>query len=273
MKALHLSATVACLSLAACSGAVAGSTAPSAAGTSPASAGDWTCVTTADAGPLAADPLPQATAVPGGGDSVAVHLREAYSAADVGGALVTACLMFDEDCTSPVAQTLADDAGLATLPMPGGLPAFNGYLQVTAAAMPTNLVFVAGRSPPYGSSVFQVDVYTDTALGITATLAGLTIGPALGVLRVDARDCANAPAEGVTLTIGSQDGPVVTRYMENDGADFARSGRATDATGVAFAFGVVDGPVGVAAAVDGAPVGGSIGFSRAGAVSSVVVRP
>jgi len=274
MSPLHLSATLACLSLAACTGTVAGSTDTSTAGSSPASAGDWTCVAAAThAGTLVTFHAAQATTPPSTGDSFTVHFREAYSAADVGGVLVLACSMFDEDCASPLAHTQADDAGLATLDVPGGLPSFNGYLQVTAAAMPTNLVFVPGRRPAYGSSAIDIDVYTATALGTAATLAGVTIGPALGVLRVDAHDCANAPAAGVALAIGSQDGPVVTRYLTSDGADLPQSRSTTDATGTAFAFGVVSGMIGIAAKVDGAPVGGSIGFARAGAVSSVLVRP
>ena len=42
---------------------------------------------------------------------------------------------------------------------------------------------------------------------------------------------------------------------------------------MAFAFGVVSGMVGVAATLDGSSVGGAIGFSHAGAVSSLVVGP
>jgi len=273
-KLLPLLAGLSGLSLAACSGTLAASTDPSTTGTTPASASDWTCVAdAADAGTLMTYHAPQASAAAATGDSFTVHFREAYSTADVGGVSVSACLMFDEDCASPLAHTQADDSGLATLTVPGGLRSFNGYLQITAATMPTNLVFVPGRSPAYGSSAIDIDVYTATALGITATLAGVTIGADLGVVRVDAHDCASAPAAGVALSIASQDGPVVTRYFTANGADFSQTAKTTDATGVAFAFGVVGGMIGVAAEVDGAPVGGSIGFARPGAVSSVLVRP
>jgi hypothetical protein len=272
MSPLHLSATLACLSLAACAGTVGGTTDPPAADTSPASSSDWSCVAaTADAGTLLTLHEPAATAQPPSGDSFSVHFRDPYSAADVGGVSVAACGMFDETCASPLAQTQADDYGLATLALPGGLASFDGYLQVTAAAMPTNLVFFPGRSATGGA--VEIDLYTATALGITTALAGVTTGPGLGVVRVDAHDCAGAPASGVELEIGSYDGAVTTRYFTGDGAAFPPDANATSGTGMAFAFGVVSGAVGVAAKVGGAPAGGSIGFARQGAVTSMVVRP
>ena len=74
--------------------------------------------------------------------------------------------------------------------------------------------------PAGGSSALEVDVYTASALATAETLAGVSLapqggGPALdpplGVVRVDARDCADVAASGVTIAIASQDGPVVAR--------------------------------------------------------------
>ena len=73
--------------------------------------------------------------------------------------------------------------------------------------------------------------------------------------------------------MGAQDDTAVTAYFTGAGTGLSRGASTTDPTGVAFAFGVPEGIVGVAARLDGTPVGGSIGLARAGAVTSVVVRP
>lgn len=271
MPALRIAATLACLALPACAGVVANPTRAAVRTTAPAAA-DWTCVG------AAVDTSPALT-----GDSFRVHFRDATSRADLAGVTVAVCGTLDEACTSPLAQTAADDYGLATVAVPGGLASFDGYLQLAGPSMPPNLVFVPGRALDDGVAV-DVDVYSDAALDSLAALAGVTLegaqalsggstGLALGVVRLDVADCAGAPASGVSVAVGSQSGPLVTRYFAGDGVPFSADAKTTDATGVAFAFGAAAGAIGVAAKVDGAPVGGARGFARPGAVSSVVVRP
>ncbi len=102
---------------------------------------------------------------------------------------------------------------------------------------------------------------------------GITLQPPLGVVRVDALDCDSTAARGVSVTIDGTDGPVVTAYVSGGGAAISRDAAGTDLTGVAFAFGVPGGMIGVTGKADGVPIGGALGFVRAGAVSSVVVRP
>jgi hypothetical protein len=268
MNTPMLPAILASLSLAACAGSVSASPTDSSQASV---AGDWSCVA------AAAQDGTQSTVRPGApsGDSFVVHFREAYSGADVGGVAVTACALFDRSCTWPLAHARADDLGLVTLNVPGGLGAFNGYLEVSGPAMATNLVFVAGRRPAAGSTAVDLEVYTPTALGITATLAGVTLDPQRGVVRVDAHDCADAAARGIAVVISTSGAGTVTAYSTGGGAALSPDALATDDTGVVFGFGAPEGSLGIAARQTGTgePVGGAFAFARAGAVSLVDVRP
>jgi hypothetical protein len=235
--------------------------------------GDWSCVAGLAAGGLTAElqrvmPLPPASA---SFTAFTAHFRDAASMADVPAVDVSACQVLDETCASPLAEAQADEYGLVTLAVPGGLPSFDGYLQVSTPGMPTNLVFLPGRSPGFGSTALQVDLYTSSAIALAATRAGVTLHPALGVVHVDALDCNGTAAEDVVVAISTGDSAAVTAYATGDGISREASG--TDATGVAFAFGVAGGPVGIRATLEGVPVGGALGVARAGAVTSLVVKP
>jgi len=261
-----------CLPLTACAGTIASpddSPAPTgASSTAPASAitGDWSC-----AGSGAATAMQPHPAALGPQDTLAVHLVEAYSHSDVGGMTVVACDASDTTCSSPIAGTLADDSGLATLTLPGAGGSFDGYLEVTAPGMPANLVFFDGRSSNGGT--FELVVYTAVALGITTTLAGVTLDPTRGVLRAETRDCVGQPASGVSVGLSTSDHATQIAYFASDGGALMPGASATDETGVAIAFGVRDSGFAVREALGATAVGGAFGFARAGAVSSVVARP
>jgi len=268
-----------CLSLPACAGTVASSDdspAPAgAASSAPSSAttGDWSC-----AGPGATPAMSAHPAPLGPQDTLTVHLVEAYSHSGVGGVTLLACDASDTTCSSPLARAQADDEGLATMTIPGAQGSFGGRLEISGSEMPTNLVFFDGRtskedSMVQGASFFEVVVYTPAALGITATLAGVTLDPQRGVLRVEAHDCAGAASAGVSVGLSTSDRTTEVAYFASSGGALVPGAIATDETGVAIAFGVEESGFGVREALGATAVGGAFGFARAGAVSSVVARP
>jgi hypothetical protein len=121
---------------------------------------------------------------------------------------------------------------------------------------------------------YDLTVYTQASLEMTAhALGGMAPDSQHGTVRVDAQDCAGYPAAGIALVVGSEQPIAATRYFVGDGAALSASAEATDASGVALAFGVPAGPVGVAGRLVGQPVGGAMAYAHAGAVTSVVVRP
>jgi len=270
-KLLPLLASL-CFPLPACAGTVASTDdaptpkAPSSSAPASAVTADWSC--TQDGAPLPDWSHPAAL---GPQNTLAVHLVEAYSSSDVGGVTVLACNASDTTCASPIAGAQADDSGLATLTLPGAGGSFDGYLEITGAEMPTNLVFFDGRTSQSGS--YEVVVYTGPALGITAALAGMRLDPLSGVLRVDAHDCVGAPAAGVTLGLSTSDRATEIAYFTGAGGALLPNASATDETGVAIAFGVQASGFGVREALGATAVGGAIAFARPGAVSSVVALP
>jgi len=275
---LPLLATL-CLSLPACAGTVASSDdAPAPTGassTAPASAttADWSC-----AGPGAAPAMSAHPAALGPQDTLTVHLVEAYSHSGVGGVTVLACEAWDTACSSPLARAQADDEGQATMTISGAQGSFGGHLEISGREMPTNLVFFDGRTSKQDdmttdSSFFEVVVYTPVALGITATLAGVTLDPQRGVLRVEAHDCAGAASAGVSVGLSTSDRTTEIAYFASNGGALMPGASATDETGVVIAFGVEESGFGVREALGATAVGGAFGFARAGAVSSVVALP
>lgn len=274
---LSLAAFALLSSLAACGGSPdsQGSTQQGAASNAPppaqtgTRAADWSCVGNGQDRPSsltlstsAGEPQPEGT--------VALHLTEAYTHNPVGGAAIAACGAFDVACSSPLAQAQADGSGDAQIELPGS---FYGYLQVTGADMPTNLVYVGGRR--VGPAGLDVTVYTAAAMSMTTNMVAPSGNANGGVVRVDALDCSGAPAAGVDLTISSDGTGMTQAYFVGGGAALATDAHATDASGVSVAFGVPEGWIEVAAkrASDGRPVCGAIGYAHPGAVTSIVAMP
>jgi hypothetical protein len=275
MSPTNLVALLACLStVPACAVSTGspGSGDPPAPVAQVAAAGDWSCVLGENA-PAAPPSQGTTSTPPSTSRSFTVHLSEAYTSVDVGRVQVTACDALDEACAEPLAQAQADDYGLATLNVAGGVAAFGGYLRVSGPGMTDNYVFLAGRALSYGDAALDLVVYTPSALAITAdTLAGVPLDPQRGTVRVEVRDCAGALASGVAVTLGSDGAIASTQYFVGDGAALSSRADATDASGVALGLGVSPGAVGVAAKLEGRPFG-AMGFVYAGAVTSLVVRP
>jgi hypothetical protein len=276
MNTSKLVALAACLSfslpLTACAGNIAtpdGSPAPTGTSPSPSSAttADWSCTAGGSSLPTWNHPASLDS------DAVlAVHLVETYSHAGVGGVTVRACDASDTACAAPLATAQADDSGVVAMFLNGAQPSFDGYLEITGAQMPTNLVFFDGRAPAL-DGFYEVVVTTADALGISEVLAGVKLDPQRGVVRIEAHDCSGAPAAGVRLGVSTWDAQTTTAYSTGDGASLSAGAGATDPTGIALAFGVPVAGFGVNEAVGQKGVGGTIAFARAGSVSSVVAMP
>jgi hypothetical protein len=266
---------------AACSGVATPGPPPSAR------PGDWTCVNPREAAaPLGAVQPP----VP-----FTVSLQDAYTHASVGDVQLTVCDSRDEDCAKPVSEGKVDRTGIATLTAPGGPSSFDGFVRVTGAGIATHYVFLADRAGTGAWLTIVLPIYTSSALDSTARMTGLKLDAQGGMVRVDLQDCAGAPAEDVSVSIGSFGcseygtvgglvrtgfpfgpqgcaGPLVA-YATGGHGSMTRAALTTDATGVALAFGVPPGPLGIAQLLDGKGVAGALGFTRGGAVSEFVLRP
>ena len=202
-----------------------------------------------------------------------VSLVEATTHAPVGGLDLTLCLRSDEDCTVPLSQATADAMGVATLQAPGPPSTLDGFVRVSGPGLATHYVFLPHRVPAYGSTMLVFELYTPAAL--QTVLGGAPAIDALHALvRVDTHDCADASAAGVVVSVGGsglQDALIA--YPAGDSRVVSPRLAQTDGTGAALGLGVRDGLVGVADVVDGQLAGGAVAFARAGAVSSLVVRP
>lgn len=272
MSPRTISAILACVTAAACGGTSVGSPAP--AGTTPqtpAPKGDWSCVSlvTTDEARVRTE-----VSTPPASEAFDLYFVEAYYDIGLPGLTVTACPELDTACASPIATAKADDYGGATLSVPGGLPAFGGYLKITYPGMPDNYLFHAGASVAPGARSLDVVVYTAAASTLTYDQVGLPVDLQHGLVGVRAVDCSGAPASGVELSFETDHpGELVTAYFAGGGATLSRTATATDATGAAYLFDVPPGAIGVVGRLGGAPAVEGLGFAYAGAVTSVVVRP
>lgn len=276
MKTSTLAALAACLCLplTACAGTVAsqdGAPAPSAPSSSSAPpsthTADWSCTEAGASLPMWSHPAALAS------DQVlAVHLVEEYTHLGVGELTVHACDASDDACATPLASATTNDAGVATLVLPPGAATFDGYIEVIGYEMPTNLIFFDGRAAS-DTGFYDLEITTRAALAISQQLAGATLDPQRGLVRIEAHDCAGAAAPGVALAVSTADRATTFAYSTGDGTGYSPDGKTTDSTGVAVAFGVKDGGFGVHEAVGQRGVGGALAFARAGAVSSVVALP
>jgi hypothetical protein len=203
-----------------------------------------------------------------------LYFVEAYSDKGLPGLTVTACSELDTVCASPIATAKADAYGGATLSVPGGLPAFGGYLKITYPGMPDNYLFHAGASVAPGATSLDVVVYTAVATVLTYDQVGLPVDLQHGLVGIRAVDCSGAPAIGVELSFETDhSGALVTAYSTGGGATVSRMATVTDATGAAYLFDVPPGAIGIVGRLDGAPAVEGLGFAYAGAITSVVVRP
>lgn len=268
--------------------ACGGSTSPTPAQTS-TPPGDWTCVAHARATARLAVVEPARRFV--------VSLRDADTAAPLAGLSLALCARSDEDCAAPASQASTDEGGEAVLGDGSRPPSsFDGFVRVSRPGTATHFVFLRGRAAACASCPLVVPVYTAADTQTTERMTGLPLDARDGMVRADLEDCAGAPAQDVSLSIGSfgcsglrpPEGFVRSRspffgdggcaapvlaYASGGHGNVTRTALATDATGVALAFGVPPGPLGVVELLDGSTVAGALGFVRAGAVSEFALHP
>lgn len=225
-----------------------------------------------------------------------VALQDASTLAPIGGAQLAVCTRTDEDCARPASRGVTDASGTAMLDAPGGPTTFDGFVRVSGADdIATHYAFLPNRVASCTACIVVLPLYTPSALRAMAQSTGLNLDEGGGLVRVDVEDCAGAPAEDVTVSIGSFGcseagppfepgrrgfpfgpqgcaGPIVA-YGAGGHGSISRTALSTDSTGVALGFGVPAGQLGIAGLRDGKTVAGALGFARAGAVSTFVVRP
>lgn len=235
------------------------------------SAGHWGCL---DAPPPAGSPSTPLSERPPADTPFDVSLVEAFTHAPIAGLGLVVCARTDADCAAPIWQAQADDQGVARLLSPGDPSAFDGFVRISGAGIATHYVFLSHRVAPNGASALPIEVYTPAALATGARASALALDPGKAVVRVDAHDCADAPAAGVAVSVGAfgQGEPAVA-YVSGGSGELTRKATVTDASGIAVAFSVPESDVGVAELLGGRTAGGAIAFARAGAVSEIVVRP
>ncbi len=277
MSPLHVSAIVACVTAAACSASSGGSAGSAGSAPQPAPLhGDWSCasVVTGVAEVRAqSSPRAEVSTLPVTGAAFSVHFTEAYTDASLPGVQVEACPSFDRTCEQPVATGLADEYGLATLFVPGGLATFDGYLKISATGMPDNYASLVGRQAPYGSAYLSVPVYTSAALALTGQMADLDVDAQHVLLRVDVLDCSGNPAMDVAMQVEGTEPGFATAYFVGGGDALSFAASATDASGVAIVFRVTPGPLEIEGRVAGRSIGPAWTYAYRGAVTSFVLRP
>jgi hypothetical protein len=202
-----------------------------------------------------------------------VHFTEAYTDVSLPGVQVEACPSFDRTCEQPIATVLADEYGLATLFVPGGLATFDGYLKVSATGMPDNYVSLVGRQAPYGSAYLSVPIYTSAALALTGEMADLDVDAQHALVRVDALDCSGNPAMDVAMQVEGTEPGFGTAYFAGGGDALSFAASATDASGVAIVFRVTPGPLEIEGSLAGRTIGAGWTYAYGGAVTSFVLRP
>ncbi len=270
-----------------CVAACGGTSSPAPPPEKSAPPGDWTCLGGKPSTAAVAEAEPQSR--------FEVALQDAYTRAPVGRAQLAICTREDEDCARPVSTGMSDDTGKATLSTPGRPESFDGFVRVLGQGIRTHYVFLPNRVAACAGCPVALPLYTFDALRMTALTTGLAPDARGALVRVDLQDCAGAPAEGATVSIGSFGcsalgatlgrqrtgfpfgpqgcaGPIVA-YATGGRGTVSRTALSTDTTGVALGFGVPAGPLGIAELLDGKTVAGALGFARDGAVSTFVVRP
>jgi hypothetical protein len=168
---------------------------------------------------------PITTAGPSGSDLVPV----AYSA--VGSAAIRGCLVTDPLCSEPVATAITNDAGVATVSLPGD---FVGFFDLSTPGY-----FPSATYPGQLLAMLQtgeLQLLAD-ALGVTM-YTGLDAG--VGQAFFEVYDCYDHHAAGIQFTLLGDGGPDTVQWYLSNGAP-STTATQTDSVG---AGGAVNVPIG-----------------------------
>jgi hypothetical protein len=167
------------------SGGASGSSSGSSGGSVPNLPKNWACLQ---------QPVP---APPSSSVQVEFLFSDGQSAAPIAGVKVQACASLDPACAKPIQTATGNDAGIASLTVPGG---FNGIYEAQAS---TFVPAILSRPPQLSSEYVTQSLVTAASLSAAASVAGVTQDPTLGVAFVSANDCSDAPAGGIVFDVGT----------------------------------------------------------------------
>lgn len=225
---------------------------------------------------------PSPTLPPGESD-VTFALSDSTSSVPLGGVQVNACGPSDPACSPPVTSGTTDPQGIAKLAFPphaGVGLGFRGYFELvppagdadsSTAELPQMYV------PSQNFSIVHTHLswvgFTQSALAGEASVAGVKIEPTRGQLVLQAYDCLEAPASGVTFQVTGTDSNSSPVLYWSAGA--FGPGAGTTIIGLGAVFNVPAGTVDVVATpkVAGRPSSRVTAFVRAGWVTAVAMAP
>lgn len=226
---------------------------------------------------------PSPTLPPGESD-VTFTFADSTSNKPLAGVQINACGPSDPDCNPAVTSGTTDAQGSATLTFPthGGVGlGFRGYFELLPPAseagdastdeLPQMYVAAQNFSIPHAHLGWVG--FTQSALAAEASVPGVKLDPMRGELVLQAYDCLQAPASGVTFQVTGTDGASSPVLYWNAGAFGA--GGATTIIGLGGVFNVPPGPVEVVATptVAGRPSSKVTAFVRAGWITAIAMAP
>jgi hypothetical protein len=142
--------------------------------------------------------------------TVTLHLTDIITEQPVAGVSARVCHKMDTDCQQPITTGLQSDSlGRIVAQVPSG---FDGFVDVLpTGAMPGSYFIyppvITDRDVPY------IPIIQVASLGTFAQLAGATLLPDRGNVFLGARDCTDAPAQGIQLTAAGADAATIPFYL------------------------------------------------------------
>lgn len=193
---------------------------------------------------------------------------------------VSACDRRDAQCNPPFDRSITDDTGRTALQIPLiersaaglGLDGFDGYFWLRGQSVIENLRFVGA---PYFQATgrFEAIVLSREEVALSASLSGVTLDPARGIVVVAIRDCGLRRAAGVRFSLSTADSTTTPFYLVSGLPDPSTTETTLDGVG-----GFVNVPPGNAVvtavlAATGREIGKAAFFVRADALTDVIVVP
>jgi len=192
-----------------------------------------------------------------------MHLQDAVdSKISLPGVRAQLCRKLDVDCANPIGATVTSDGdGWLGMQVEAG---FDGYVQLTDTKIAPSLYFL---TPPKSGDLELPMVplaSPPSARQIVVAASGKSWLPDRGIVLVNAFDCQNQTAGGITFSLaGTSDASAAIFYLVNNFP--TTDGTATDATGYG---GLVNVPAGVATIAATLGPGG-----RKVSTTTVLIRP
>lgn len=171
--------------------------------------------------------------------SIRLALLRVPASVPHGGASVRACDLLDHACDDPLAETTANEAGLAELDLDAGMDplGFTGFFEVDGGDLQPTVVIPAARLVRDGAYLQPVVTARDMR-GTILLATGRSPQPGRAVVLVQVRDCRGDPAPRMRLELTTADADYGAVYFNDNLPD-----PGLDATQVSGLVGFVDVPV------------------------------